>query len=53
MLSAMWIEIHNNKNDVVARGGHFAVKQDCFVLRGVESQVIVKLKGTVLFSDFV
>src|SRR5919106_4982963 len=53
MLFAMWIEIHNNENDVVARGSHFAIKQDCFVLGGVESQVIVKLKGAVLLSDFV
>jgi hypothetical protein len=53
MLLAMGIEIHNNKNDIVARSGHFAVKQDCFVLCGVESQVIVKLKSAVLLSDFV
>src|SRR6266480_644381 len=53
MLFAMWIEVHNDENDVVPRGGHFAIKQDCFVLRGVKSKVIVKLKSAVLLSDFV
>src|SRR5207249_12202537 len=53
MLFAMRIEIHYNWNDVVARSGHFAVKQDCVVLGGVESQTRVRLKPTVLLLDFV
>ena len=53
MLFVMWIEIHDKENDVVPRGGHLSIKQDCFVFGGIESQVIVKLKRAVVFSDFV
>ena len=49
----MRIEIHNDENDVVARGRHFAVKEDGVVLGRIKSQVIVKLKRAVFFSNFV
>src|SRR3989442_10508802 len=53
MLFTMRIEIHYDENNVVARSGHFAVKQDCVVLSGIESQIRVRPKCTVFLSDFV
>src|SRR5204862_3516867 len=53
MLFAMRIEVYYDENDVIARSRHLAVKQNGVILRVVESQIRVKLKRTVLFSDFV
>src|ERR1700758_4235251 len=36
VLFAMWIEIDHNENDVVARSGHLAVKQNRVVVGRVE-----------------
>src|SRR5205823_13254724 len=51
MLFAMWIKIHHNQNDVVARRGHLAVKQNGFVIGRIESQIRIQLKRTVLLSN--
>ena len=53
MLGPMRIEVHDDENDVIARGGHLAIKQNCVILGGVESQIRVKLKRAVFFSDFI
>ncbi len=53
MLFVMRIEIYYDQNDVIARSGHLAVKQNGVVLRVVESQIRVKLKRAVFLSDFV
>ena len=49
----MRVEIYNNKNDVVARSGHLAVKQNGVILRMVEPQIRVKLERAVLLPNFV
>jgi hypothetical protein len=53
MLFAMRIKIHNDENDVVPSGSHFAVKEDRIVIGVVKPEVIVKLERAVLPSDFV
>ena len=53
MLFAERIEVHHDENDIIARSGHFAVKQNGVILGVVESQIRVKLKRAVLFSNFV
>ena len=53
ILSAMWIKVHNDENDVITRRGHLAVKQNCVVVGVVEPQIRVKLQRAVFFSDLV
>src|SRR5207245_5087460 len=53
ILFTMGIKIHNDKNDVVACGRHFAVKQDRVIIRLIEAQVIVKMKRAILGPDLI
>src|ERR1041385_7262257 len=45
MLFAIWIKIHDDKNDVVARGRHLAVKQNRVIISVIEAKVVVKHQG--------
>src|SRR5205823_1527709 len=53
MLFSMWIEIHHYQNDVVARGGHFPVKENRVIVGVIKTQVIVKTERTVRPPDLI
>src|SRR5215469_8931850 len=53
VLFPIGIEIHYDKNNIVAGSSHLGVEQNRVVLCKVKSQVIVKMKRAIFPSDFV
>ena len=53
MLFSMWIEIQHYQNDVVARDGHFPVKENRIIVGVIKTQVIVKTERTVRPPDLI
>jgi hypothetical protein len=51
LLCSVWVKVHHNQDNVVARWSHFPVTQDRVVVRSVESKVVVELESPVVFSD--
>ena len=49
----MRIQIYHDQNDVVARRGHLAVKQNGVIVGVVKSQIVVELERAVFLPDFV
>src|ERR1700719_4110946 len=53
VLFAMRIEIDDDQDDVVARGGHLPVKNDRVVVSVIELQIIFELKRSIRLPDLI
>lgn len=53
MLFSMGIEVHDDNDDVVPRGGHFRVTEDRVIVRVEKSQIVVGPKRPVGSANMV